>query len=141
MARILVVDDDACIVELLVDLLRSEGHDARGSAGEAAWHIAVNWRPDLILLDLMMPGLDGFTFNQRLKAEPRTRAIPIIAMSAAYNLREHGARLSVQGLMAKPFDIGELLDWVDQLTALPASADAAALAAIEGESVAVDAGR
>jgi CheY-like chemotaxis protein len=119
MARILVVDDDAGIVGLLLDLLQSERHEARGGFGEPAWQVAIDWRPDLILLDLMMPGLDGFAFNQRLQADPRTHAIPVVAMSAAYNLREHGARLTVQGVLAKPFDIGDLLGWVDRLTAIP----------------------
>lgn len=122
MARILIVDDDEGIVALLLDLLQSEGHEARGGHGEPAWQAALAWRPDVILLDLMMPGLDGFTFNQRLRAEPRTRAIPVVAMSAAYNLREHGAQLAVAGVLAKPFDIDDLLGWVARLTA-PAPPD------------------
>jgi CheY-like chemotaxis protein len=117
MARVLVVDDDAGIVTFLVDLLTGEGHEARGGFGEPAWQMALDWQPSLILLDLMMPGLDGVAFNQRLLADPRTRAIPVVAMSAAYHLRDYRSRLSVQGVLSKPFDIGDLLDWVTRLTA------------------------
>ena len=116
MARVLIVDDDEGIVTFLVDLLTAEGHEARGGHGELAWQLVADWQPALILLDLMMPGLDGVAFNQRLQAEPRTRAIPVVAMSAAYNLREYRNRLSVQGVLSKPFDIGDLLAWVDRLT-------------------------
>jgi twitching motility two-component system response regulator PilH len=115
MARILVVDDDDGIVTFLIDLLASEGHEARGGYGESMIQAAVDWQPDVIFLDLMMPGLDGHAFHRRLQADPRTRAIPVVVMSADYHLREHRGRLTVQGFLAKPFDIVDLLDWVDRL--------------------------
>lgn len=119
MARVLVVDDDEGIVTFLLELLVSEGHEARGGFGEAAWRAAVEWQPALIFLDLMMPGLDGFAFHRRLLAEPRTQHIPVVAMSADYQLREHRSRLAVQGFLPKPFDIVDLLAWVDRLTTAP----------------------
>jgi two-component system cell cycle response regulator len=115
MARVLVVDDDEGIVTFVIDLLASEGHEARGSLGEAALRLAAEWRPEVILLDLMMPGIDGFAFHQRLLADPRTRSIPVVVMSADYLLREHRAHLPAQGFLAKPFDIVDLLDWVERL--------------------------
>jgi CheY-like chemotaxis protein len=115
MARVLVVDDDEGIVTFVVDLLASEGHEARGVLGEAALRLAADWRPEVILLDLMMPGIDGFAFHQRLRADPRTRAIPVVVMSADFLLREHRARLPAQGFLSKPFDIVDLLDWVERL--------------------------
>jgi two-component system cell cycle response regulator len=115
MARVLVVDDDEGIVTFVIDLLASEGHEARGALGEAALRLAADWRPEVILLDLMMPGIDGFAFHQRLLADPRTRSIPVVVMSADYLLREHRARLLAQGFLAKPFDIVDLLDWVERL--------------------------
>lgn len=117
MARILVVDDDDGIVTFLIDLLTGEGHEARGSSGEAGLGQALEWQPELVLLDLMMPGLDGFAFYRRLQADPRTRRIPVVVMSADHHLREHCRCLPAQGFLAKPFDIVHLLDWVERLTA------------------------
>ena len=118
MARVLVVDDDEGIVTFVIDLLASEGHEARSALGETALRLAVDWRPEVILLDLMMPGVDGFTILQRLRSEPRTRSIPVVVMSADYLLREHRSRLPAQGFLSKPFDIVDLLDWVDRLARL-----------------------
>lgn len=121
MARVLVIDDDAAITGLLVDLLTDEGHQARAAVDSAALALAAEWQPQVILLDLMMPGLDGFTIHRRLQADLTTRAIPVVVMSAGRNLRQHSNQLAVQGFLPKPFDIIDVLNWVDRLAEPPAT--------------------
>lgn len=110
MNRILLVEDDRSIRHLLLELLAEEGYDVyaveEGSAGVRA---ARAIQPDLILMDLMMPVLDGMAATRQLKDEPTTRDIPIIAISAGPNLRIHARDLPADGVVAKPFDIDVLL--------------------------------
>ncbi|MEO5668347.1 MAG: response regulator, partial [Bdellovibrionota bacterium] len=74
--------------------------------------------PHLILLDLMMPIMDGFQFAQEVKALDKAGLIPIIAMSAdAHALREQRHRLNVQGYIKKPIDIRALVEAIDQILA------------------------
>jgi CheY-like chemotaxis protein len=114
MARVLVVDDDEGITTLLLNLIDGEGHEARAALNHAALVLAAEWQPDVILLDLMMPILDGFAIRRALQADPRTRALPVVAMSAGHNLRKHSADLTFQGYLPKPFDIFDVLAWVDR---------------------------
>jgi CheY-like chemotaxis protein len=83
MARILVVDDnpDACLV--MVKFLRNAGHQAfAATSGGAALAKLKGELPDLVLLDIMMPGLDGETVLRRVRKDPRTRDLKVIAFSA-----------------------------------------------------------
>src|SRR6476646_1159430 len=87
-ARLLVVDDDPAIREVCVDLLSSEGYDVTSVANgrEAVDHLAGS-RSDLVLMDIMMPVLDGVSACKLIKANALTRNIPVIIMSAGDNLR------------------------------------------------------
>jgi CheY-like chemotaxis protein len=96
------------------------------AVGETALRLAREQQPDVILLDLMMPGLDGFAINSRLQADLRTRFIPVVIMSASYRLREQHSRLGARGYLAKPFDLNDVLAWVERL-APPAALRRAAL--------------
>ena len=115
MAGVLVIDDDEAIRTLLVELLASEGHRVDAAVGEAALVLASERPPDLIFLDLMMPDLDGFAVIQRLRADIRTRGVPVVIMSASHLLRQHQPELAVDGILPKPFDLMDVLAWVDQL--------------------------
>ena len=108
MNRILLVEDDPAIRRLLVELLAEEGYDTAGD-GQAGVHAARAFRPDLILMDLMLPVLDGMEATRQLKADPATRDIPVIAISAGPNLRIHASDLPADGVVAKPFDLDTLL--------------------------------
>jgi CheY-like chemotaxis protein len=119
MAGVLVIDDDEAIRTLLVELLTSEGHQVDAAVGEAALALAGERPPDLIFLDLMMPDLDGFAIIQRLQADPRTRAVPVVVMSASYLLRQHEQTLAVHGVLPKPFDLMDVLAWVERLVPDP----------------------
>lgn len=109
---VLVVDDEPSIVELLTDTLEAEGYDVRSAVGAATLDVARDVRPDVILLDLMMPGMGGIEVSQRLRADPRTAAIPVIACSAGHNLRAHAAEMEASDYLAKPFSLGDLLQRV-----------------------------
>jgi DNA-binding response OmpR family regulator len=109
-ARILIVDDDPAIRGLLVELLTDEGYDTLEAAnGMEAVALAQHAAPDLVLMDLMLPILDGTVATRTLKSAERTSGIPIIAMSAGANLRLHADALPADGVLAKPFDLDELL--------------------------------
>ncbi|HEY3111012.1 MAG TPA: response regulator [Chloroflexota bacterium] len=104
--QVLVVDDDPAILDVLDEFV---GDDlglavARASNGAAALAAIAARRPDLVLLDLRMPVLDGFEACRRLKADPATRAIPVVAVSADGN---RGAALACgcDDFLAKPFDL------------------------------------
>jgi CheY-like chemotaxis protein len=114
-ARILVVDDDPVIRDLLSDVLEAEGYDVFQAAnGQVAVEIARRSRPHLILMDLMMPVLDGSSAIRILKSADETRRIRIIVMSAVMNLRRFSEELPADGLLDKPFDLDTLLSDVAQ---------------------------
>jgi putative two-component system response regulator len=110
-ALILVVDDEERNVKLLETLLRAEGYATLSAAnGHAALEIAASRQPDLILLDIMMPDLDGFATVARLKADPRTQRVPVI-MVTALDDRESKLRALEAGaeeFLSKPIDRADL---------------------------------
>ncbi len=114
--RILVVDDDPVIRDLLGDVLEAEGYEVFQAAnGQAAVEIARVWMPQVILMDLMMPVLDGSSAIRILKSDVMTRRIRIILMSAVMNLRHHSDDIRADGLLDKPFDLDMLLNDVAYL--------------------------
>ncbi|WP_462321775.1 response regulator [Halochromatium sp.] len=78
LAKILIVDDDPATVELIANLFRGQYEILFALTGEKALEIAASTEPDLILLDLMLPGIDGFAVCIQLKADPLTEAIPVL---------------------------------------------------------------
>jgi len=82
-SRILVVDDEENLRNILVFQLRGEGFEARGvGRGDEALPAALNWKPQLVLLDLMMPGMDGFSVCRTLRSNEETEGLPIIVVTA-----------------------------------------------------------
>jgi CheY-like chemotaxis protein len=117
-ARVLVVEDDHVIRELLVVNLKMEGHETVTAVDGGEALAAVEARaPDVILLDMMMPGIDGWEVAGRLKGDDRTRGIPIVALSARAMQAdiERGTALGVDRYVTKPFDPIELMQLVEQL--------------------------
>jgi CheY-like chemotaxis protein len=111
--RILVVEDEPLIRELIVDFLTGEGLEATSASnGREAIEIAVRERPDLILLDMMLPLLDGTEVVRELRKRPRTRSIRIIAMSADSRILRAATSLSVDDVLPKPFNLLDLLDLI-----------------------------
>ena len=106
---VLIVDDDAAIVALITAVLEDAGCRVVAAVGREAVIAARRMRPAVILLDLMMPDMDGIAVRQQLRAHAATASIPIIGLSAGRNLRARAAELEADDYLAKPFDIDELL--------------------------------
>ena len=109
--RILIVDDEPAVADLIEAVLTGEGYTvAVARDGAQGLMLARDWNPDLILMDVNLPGVDGPTATRRLKEEPETADIPIVAMSAGRNIRSHTGDLDeADAVLSKPFDIDALL--------------------------------
>ncbi len=108
--HILVVDDDPTIRDVLDQILAEYGYiPLLAGNGRVGVEIARGKQPSLILMDLMMPVMDGTTAIKLLKEDPATSWMRIIAMSAGVNLRNYAEELSADSLLGKPFDIDVLI--------------------------------
>lgn len=119
MARILIVDDVPEVRELLTHLLEYDGHETLvASSGAEAIALAQQELPDLIIMDLLMPVIDGWSATRQLKGDPRTAHIPVIALTA-HLLPEDEREAMAAGcdrFLAKPLDIDYFLEQVAILT-------------------------
>jgi two-component system, OmpR family, alkaline phosphatase synthesis response regulator PhoP len=112
MSRVLVVEDDKDIADLIAHYLQKAGHSVDAAAsGPAALQRVKASAPDLILLDLMLPGLDGLLVCQALRSDPATAAIPIIMLTARGEESERiaGLELGADDYVTKPFSPRELM--------------------------------
>lgn len=119
MAKILIVDDDILITGLMQTLVAMGGHEAiivNDSTEAMDMAIAVN--PNLITLDLMMPGLSGYDLCELLRADPRFNQTPIIIISAKEDTqsKEKAFKLGATEYINKPFDIDHFLKTIQRLT-------------------------
>jgi DNA-binding response OmpR family regulator len=120
-ANILVVDDARANLQLLVSILAERGYKVRPAThGRMALSAALAEAPDLILLDIMMPEMDGYEVCRRLKAEELTRDVPVIFISAMDETLDKVAAFSVGGVdyIPKPFQAEEVLARVETHLAL-----------------------
>jgi PAS domain S-box-containing protein len=125
-ARILIVDDDRQNRELLEVMLSPEGVDIRSAiSGEEALSMAAQELPDLILLDVMMPGMDGYAVAARVKGDLATKNIPIIMITALVDrdARMRGLQSGAEEFLTKPVDRLELCARVKNLLRLKAYGD------------------
>jgi DNA-binding response OmpR family regulator len=107
---VLVVDDDPAIRGLVADALRDEGYDVDLAAhGREALDAMRARRPATIVLDLMMPIMDGFAFMDACKAEQLGIDVPIVVISAAQDLLKRMHDVPVHACISKPFDLVELV--------------------------------
>jgi CheY-like chemotaxis protein len=114
--RILVVDDNGSTRDSLILLLQSEDYDAEGveNGREALRVLRDGYEACLILLDLMMPVMDGWAFRVEQRQDPDLKDIPVVVLSAALNPAQEAARLGAIAGLRKPLDIARLLDLVAQ---------------------------
>ncbi len=110
--RILVVEDDSDLRRSLAEVLEDEGCEVScAKDGEDALRQLDGPAPEAILLDLTMPGMDGWTFRSRQRSDPRLAQIPTVVMTAAYagDPRAAVKDLAPDGYLAKPFELGTLI--------------------------------
>lgn len=120
MPRVLVVDDDRAIQQLLEVNLELDGYDvAKAVDGAEALEMVASFGPDIILLDVMMPRMDGREVCRRLKADPKTSALPIVFLSARAQEMDVslGMELGAAAYLTKPFEPQDLLDTVRRVLA------------------------
>ncbi|MBI3522063.1 MAG: response regulator [Chloroflexi bacterium] len=116
MRRVLVVDDDDGIRDFVTSALSEEGYavDEAADGAEALAH-ASSWDPDLILLDMRMPVMDGWEFARTYRDKPGKHA-PIVIVTAALDVAKDAREIGADGFLAKPFQLDDLLRLVDQHT-------------------------
>jgi len=134
MATILVVEDEPIIARLLRETLQAEGYTAiLARTGEEAVHLALRETPHLVMLDIMLPGMDGFEVVKALRANLKTAHIPVIMLSARHDTADkvRAFEQRVDDYLTKPFNNDELLarirtqlrhvqeNWLHPLTGLP----------------------
>lgn len=119
MAKILIVDDDKTITELMKALMSMEGHQPKiVNYSTSAMEAAQDFHPDMITLDLMMPGLSGFDLCQQFRADPQFANTPILIVSAKDDpaSKQKAIQLGANDYMTKPFSVTGLLDKIKELT-------------------------
>jgi CheY-like chemotaxis protein len=120
MKRILICDDDPAILRVLQVNLEVEGYTTLlAHHGEEALEVAAKENPDLIILDIMMPRLDGYQTCERLKADDSLKDIPVVFLSAKAQQSdiEKGKTYGVADYLTKPFDPDVLVETIERLLA------------------------
>jgi CheY-like chemotaxis protein len=112
---ILVVDDDPHLCEIITDVLEAEGHITRIAAnGQEALDRIRERKPQLVLLDLMMPVMNGWELADTLKANPDWSDIPVVFVTAAHSaINRKPQEMGVKAIISKPFDIDVLVEAVE----------------------------
>jgi len=114
---VLVVDDEKNIRQLVRRMLGDKCVVLEAQDGEVAVNIARSQKPDLILMDIMMPKIDGYTACHTIKRDPATKAIPVVMLTGVgYELNQKLAEeMGANGYITKPFTLRDLLDIIGQL--------------------------
>lgn len=108
--RVLVVDDDQDILEPLILILEDEGYSVDTTSKAENTYVKIeSFKPDLILLDILMSGSDGRTICKKLKQQDVTKKIPVIMLSAHPGAKNDTIACGADNFIAKPFEIDELL--------------------------------
>jgi DNA-binding response OmpR family regulator len=114
MPKILVVDDDSDILSVMETLLTMKGFEVKGIAnGGYIFPVIGTFKPDIILLDVLISGQDGRTICKKLKSNNETRLIPVIMFSAHPGAAAAIAEYGADDFIAKPFDVANLLQKVN----------------------------
>ena len=118
--HILIVEDSPDLQDLLVQLFESEGHTvSRANNGrEALTLLETSPLPDSILLDIMMPVMDGIEFREQQRNDPRLAAIPVVMMTADLAQRMHAESLGIHAFVKKPLEADQLLETMAQISAI-----------------------
>jgi len=120
--RILVVDDEPGIVKMVTSRLKANGYEVLSAlGGEEGLAKCKQFKPDAVILDIMMPDMDGASVAAELKDDPNTSMIPVIFLSAAVKSSEvpKSHMIGGQYIVAKPFKGEELLEMLKQIFSMP----------------------
>ena len=118
MKKVLVVDDELTLQALVADVLRDEGYAViTANDGREALALVASEAPDLVLMDVMMPGMDGPTALRALRATPAGASTPVVLTSAL--VARDGLDRGIDGFLPKPYDLEALLGLVARLVGLP----------------------
>lgn len=126
-SKILVVDDEPDVVSLIERTLASDGFDVvKAYDGIGALDLIGTEKPDLVLLDLMMPMMSGYEVCQQIKSNPQTAEIPVVCLSSAHtpDARAHSLKAGAAELITKPFFPNELLAQIRRHLSKPAEENA-----------------
>jgi CheY-like chemotaxis protein len=122
MARVLVIDDEPDVRWLIRMSLERAGHEVLDAEdGLRGIALAMKQRPEVIVLDLMMPVMDGWTFREEQRKLPALASIPVLTVTADGDARGKAASIQAAGYIAKPLQIDNLLDEVERICGLPES--------------------
>ncbi|MDQ3704774.1 MAG: response regulator [Chloroflexota bacterium] len=114
---VLVVEDEAYLCDLVADVLEAEGHTARtASNGMEALERVMERKPQLILLDLMMPVMDGWEFIRALRTNREWTNIPIVVVTAVYDIKRTQQETGAVAVVTKPFDIDQIAEVVNRFS-------------------------
>jgi CheY-like chemotaxis protein len=114
--RVLVVDDDDTIRATVAEALEFEGYAVESATnGAEALDLVRRKQPSAIVLDLMMPVMDGWEFLKRCREDGLCHGTPVLVISASRNLPQEAVGLGVKGCIAKPFDLDVLLGAVERV--------------------------
>ena len=126
MIKVLVVDDQPVVARVHAEMVsKVDGFEVVGVVhdGGTALGRVCRGGVDLVLLDLTMPGMDGWTFRARQRSDPRLARIPTVVISASYDgTPQEIAALAPDAFLAKPFELGSLIDALRRVCAAPAPA-------------------
>lgn len=119
MKKILIVDDEPAVRAVVRDVLSEEGYDVvEAPDGRSMLEMLARECPDLVLMDVMMPGVDGRAAYRLLRSRDDLPEVPVVVMSAA--VPAHRLDPSISAFLAKPFDIDQLMETVVRLIGRPA---------------------
>lgn len=111
--RVLIVEDDDNLRQTLAELLEDDGHEVRVAPdGEVALGEMAGWHPELIVLDLMMPRMDGYAFRRLQRDLPGAPDTKILILSAARDVNVAAVELRADAYLAKPFGVQDILQSV-----------------------------
>jgi len=118
--KILIVEDEESLLKLESILLISKGFDVKGvSNGKAALESVAEEHPDLILLDIMLPEIDGFEVCRRIKSDPSTRHIPVVMLTAKKSREDmvRGEKVGADWYITKPFKSAMVIETIQRFLA------------------------
>jgi len=116
--RILVVEDEESLLKLETILLTTKGYDVTGvTDGMSALKVMESNPPDLVILDIMLPEIDGFEVCTRIKANPQTSGIPVIMLTAKKNSQDlaRGIQVGAAAYITKPFKSARVIEIIEEL--------------------------